>query len=178
MSRIGKIPVEIPSGVQINIDNNNVVVKGSKGELSHNLPDGIIAKVEENQILVNRKNDDYKALHGLNRTLINNMVIGVSEGYKKTLEIVGTGYRVQQKGQGLELMLGYSHPVNVDAVQGIKYIVQENNITVEGIDKQQVGEVAANIRKLKPPEPYKGKGIKYSDEQIIKKEGKTGAKAE
>jgi len=177
MSRVGKVPVDVPSGVEINIDGQLVLVKGAKGELSLALHEGISAKLQENQVLVERKSDDYKSFHGLSRSLVNNMVVGVSEGYKKTLEIVGTGYRVQQKGQGLELMLGFSHPVNVDAVEGIKYTVQENTIIVEGIDKQQVGEVAANIRKLKPPEPYKGKGIKYADEVIKKKEGKTGAKA-
>jgi large subunit ribosomal protein L6 len=176
MSRIGVVPIDIPNGVDVDIKNKLVTVKGPKGELKYTLNNGISAKVDSNKVVVSRDSDEYKKFHGLARSLINNMTIGVSEGYKKELEIVGTGFRVQPKGTGLELALGFSHMVNIEPPKGIKFTAKDLKITVEGIDKQQVGEAAANIRKVKPPEPYKGKGIRYVGEIIKKKEGKTGAK--
>lgn len=159
------------------ISGQNVAVKGPKGELSLVIASPIEAKVEENQVLVTRPDDERasRSLHGLTRTLIANNIIGVTEGYSKGLEIVGTGYRVAQKGNSLEFALGFSHPVTVDAPEGITFTVEGNTkLTVAGIDKQAVGEVAANIRKIKKPEPYKGKGIRYAGEVVRRKAGKAG----
>lgn len=177
MSRIGKLPITVPGGVDVKIDGQQVTVKGSKGELSLVVAEPIRVALEDGQVLVTRPDDEResRALHGLTRTLINNNIIGVTEGYSKGLEVVGTGYRVQQKGTGLELALGFSHPVNVEAPEGITLAVEgANKITVSGISKQAVGEAAANIRKLKKPEPYKGKGIRYAGENIRRKAGKAG----
>lgn len=177
MSRIGKLPITVPGGVDVKIDGQQVTVKGSKGELTLVVAEPIRVAVEDGQVLVTRPDDERnsRALHGLTRTLINNNIIGVTEGYSKQLEVVGTGYRVQQKGTGLELALGFSHPVNVDAPEGITLAVEGNTkITVSGISKQAVGEAAANIRKLKKPEPYKGKGIRYAGENVRRKAGKAG----
>ena len=177
MSRIGKLPITVPGGVDVTIDGQRVTVKGSKGELSLVVAEPIRVALEDGQVLVTRPDDerDSRALHGLTRTLINNNIIGVTEGYSKQLEVVGTGYRVQQKGAGLELALGFSHPVNVEAPEGITLSVEGNTkITVSGISKQAVGEAAANIRKLKKPEPYKGKGIRYAGEVVRRKAGKAG----
>ncbi|KUM30465.1 50S ribosomal protein L6 [Arthrobacter sp. EpRS66] len=177
MSRIGRLPITVPANVELNIDGQLVAVKGPKGELSITVSAPITVSKDENTLTVVRPNDSREArsLHGLTRTLINNMIIGVTEGYEKKLEIHGTGYRVQAKGADLELALGYSHPVKVAAVDGITYSVEGNNkITVAGIDKQHVGEVAANIRKLRKTEPYKGKGIRYAGEIIRRKVGKAG----
>ena len=177
MSRIGRLPIDIPSGVTITVEGNQVAVKGPKGELSLAVASPIEVKVEENQVLVSRPDDEResRALHGLTRTLINNDIIGVTQGYSKGLEVVGTGYRVQQKGQGLEFALGYSHPVSVEPPTGITFAVEGNTkLTVSGIDKQAVGECAANIRKLRLPEPYKGKGVRYAGEVIRRKAGKAG----
>ncbi|MGO3829727.1 MAG: 50S ribosomal protein L6, partial [Microbacterium gubbeenense] len=165
MSRIGKLPIDIPAGVTVSVSGRDVTVKGAKGELKLAVAAPIEVKVEENQVLVTRPNEEResRALHGLTRTLINNDIIGVSQGYSKGLEIVGTGYRVQKKGQSLELALGFSHPVVVDPPEGIELAVEGNNkITVTGISKQAVGECAANIRKIRKPEPYKGKGVRYA----------------
>ncbi|WP_053382364.1 50S ribosomal protein L6 [Leucobacter celer] len=177
MSRIGKLPITVPGGVDVKIEGQKVTVKGSKGELSLVVAEPIRVALEDGQVLVTRPDDERnsRALHGLTRTLINNNIIGVTEGYVKQLEVVGTGYRVQQKGAGLELALGFSHPVNVDAPEGITLAVEGNTkITVSGISKQAVGEAAANIRKLKKPEPYKGKGIRYAGENVRRKAGKAG----
>ncbi|RGE24243.1 50S ribosomal protein L6 [Leucobacter sp. wl10] len=177
MSRIGKLPITVPGGVDVKIEGQKVTIKGSKGELSLVVAEPIRVALEDGQVLVTRPDDerDSRALHGLTRTLINNDIIGVTEGYSKQLEVVGTGYRVQQKGAGLELALGFSHPVNVNAPEGITLSVEGNTkITVSGISKQAVGEAAANIRKLKKPEPYKGKGIRYAGENVRRKAGKAG----
>ena len=176
MSRIGNAPIEIPSGVEVSVAGQDVTVKGSKGELSMTLPGDITAELDDNKLQVNRPGDDgdHKAMHGLARSLVQNMVIGVSEGFSKKLEIVGVGYRAQAKGSNaLELQLGFSHPVNIQAPEGIEFEVpQQTEIIVKGIDKQLVGQVAADIRALKKPEPYKGKGIRYAGEHIIRKAGK------
>lgn len=176
MSRIGKIPVEIPAGVEVNIKGQEINVKGPKGTLTRTIASPISAKVEDGSVVVSRADEEResRSLHGLTRTLVANMVEGVTKGYSKVLEIQGTGYRVTQKGTGLELALGFSHPVNFDAPEGITLKVEGNRITVEGISKQQVGEVAANIRKLRPPEPYKGKGVRYLGENVRRKVGKAG----
>ncbi|WP_416443063.1 50S ribosomal protein L6 [Leucobacter sp. HNU] len=177
MSRIGKLPIAVPGSVNVSIDGQTVTVKGPKGELTLVVAEPIRVALEDGQVLVTRPDDerDSRALHGLTRTLINNDIIGVTEGYSKQLEVVGTGYRVQQKGAGLELALGFSHPVNVEAPEGITLSVEGNTkITVSGISKQAVGEAAANIRKLKKPEPYKGKGIRYAGENVRRKAGKAG----
>jgi large subunit ribosomal protein L6 len=177
MSRIGRLPIPIPSGVDVRLDGRTVVVKGPKGELSHTVAEPIEVKVEDGTVTVARPNDEntVRALHGLTRSLINNMVVGVTAGYRKTLEIVGVGYRVQAKGKNLEFSLGFSHPVTVEAPEGIDFKVERPTIfSVEGIDKQKVGEVAANIRKLRKPDPYKGKGVRYQGEQIRRKVGKAG----
>jgi large subunit ribosomal protein L6 len=180
MSRIGRKPITVPTGVDVNIDGRTVRVKGPKGELSHTLADPITAeRAEDGTLAVVRPNDERKAkeLHGLSRTLVANMIVGVTEGYKKTLEIAGTGYRVTAKGNDLEFALGFSHPVVVTPPAGIKFSVERPTVfSVEGIDKQQVGEVAANIRKIRPPEPYKGKGVRYQGEVIRRKAGKAGKK--
>ncbi|MGF9662643.1 50S ribosomal protein L6 [Arthrobacter crystallopoietes] len=177
MSRIGRLPITVPSGVEVKVDGNVVSVKGSKGELTHTVASPIQVSLEESTLTVSRPNDEResRSLHGLTRTLINNMIVGVTEGYKKSLEIVGTGYRVQAKGSDLEFALGYSHPVPVKAPEGITFAVEgPTKLSVSGINKQQVGEVAANIRKLRKPDPYKGKGIRYAGEQIRRKVGKAG----
>lgn len=177
MSRIGRLPIEIPSGVEVKVDGQNVTVKGPKGELALTVAQPIEVKVEEGQVLVTRPDDEResRSLHGLTRTLINNNVLGVTQGYVKGLEVVGTGYRVSQKGAGVEFTLGFSHPVQVDPPSGVSFAVEgTNKITVSGIDKQQVGEVAASIRKIKKPEPYKGKGIRYAGEVVRRKAGKAG----
>jgi large subunit ribosomal protein L6 len=177
MSRIGRMPIDIPAGVTVTVDGQDVTVKGPKGELSLTVASPIEAKVEENQVLVTRPDDERasRSLHGLTRTLINNNIIGVTQGYEKKLEVVGTGYRVTSKGQGVEFALGYSHPITVDPPQGITFTVEGNDkLTVSGIDKQAVGEVAANIRKLRKPEPYKGKGVRYEGERVRRKAGKAG----
>jgi len=177
MSRIGKLPIPVPTGVDVSIDGSVVTVKGPKGSLSHNVVDPITVSRDDTVIDVVRPNDERtsKALHGLTRTLIANMVQGVTEGYEKKLEIVGVGYRVQARGTDLEFALGFSHPVSVKAPAGISFRVESpTRFAVAGIDKQQVGEVSANIRKLRKPEPYKGKGIRYAGEQVRRKVGKAG----
>jgi len=179
MSRIGKLPVPIPSGVDVNIDGQLVTVKGPKGTLSHTVAQPITVTREAGEIAVVRPDDEResKSLHGLSRTLIANMVTGVTDGYSKTLEIVGTGYRVTAKGSDLEFALGFSHPVPVSAPEGITFRVEApTRFVVEGIDKQKVGEVAAKIRKLRKPDPYKGKGVRYQGEAIRRKAGKAGKK--
>ena len=177
MSRIGRLPIDIPTGVDVKVDGPAVTVKGPKGELSLTVASPIEVKLEENQVLVTRPDDERtsRSLHGLTRTLIANQIIGVTEGYSKGLEIVGTGYRVAQRGSSVEFALGFSHPVVVEPPVGITLTVEGNNkITVAGIDKQAVGETAANIRKIKKPEPYKGKGIRYAGEVVRRKAGKSG----
>ena len=178
MSRIGKLPVPVPAGVDVQIDGATVTVKGPKGTLSHNVAAPIVVEKGEGVIDVKRPDDERnsKALHGLTRTLVNNMVVGVTEGYEKKLEIVGVGYRVLSKGPTqLEFQLGYSHPIVFDAPEGITFTVEgPTKFGVSGIDKQQVGEVAANIRKLRKPEPYKGKGVRYAGENVRRKVGKAG----
>lgn len=177
MSRIGKLPVSVPAGVEVSINGNEVTVKGPKGELTRSFYSALtIEQAEDNSIVVTRPDDEResRAQHGLTRTLINNMVIGVSEGYSKTLELVGVGYRAAVKGDKLEMNLGYSHPVIMDKPEGITFECPDQaKIVVSGIDKQQVGQVAADIRKWRKPEPYKGKGIRYQGEHIRRKEGKT-----
>jgi large subunit ribosomal protein L6 len=180
MSRIGKLPVPVPSGVDVAISGQQVTVKGPKGTLSHTVAAPItVTKADDGSISVNRPDDERlsKSLHGLSRTLIANMVTGVTAGYSKTLEIVGTGYRVTAKGSDLEFALGFSHPVVVTPPEGITFRVEvPTRFVVEGIDKQKVGEVAANIRKLRKPDPYKGKGVRYQGEVIRRKAGKAGKK--
>ena len=176
MSRIGKLPITVPSGVEVAIDGSAVSVKGPKGELGMTIRGPIEAKMEENVITVTRPDDkrDSRSLHGLTRTLIDNMIVGVTEGYSKKLELHGTGYRVLAKGNDLELQLGFSHSIDVAAPEGINFAIEGNTITVSGIDKQLVGETAANIRKLRVTEPYKAKGIRYEGEKIRRKAGKAG----
>ncbi len=177
MSRIGKIAVPVPSGVDVTIDGADVIVKGPKGTLTHVVPSPITVEKGDEGLEVKRPNDERvaKSLHGLTRTLIANMVTGVTSGYEKKLEIVGTGYRVALKGQDLEFALGFSHPVVVNPPEGITFAVESpTKFSVAGISKQQVGEVAANIRKIRKPEPYKGKGVRYAGEQVRRKAGKTG----
>ena len=180
MSRIGRLPVEIPAGVEVTVAENNVVtVKGPKGTLTESLPVEMDIKVENNQVVVTRPNDlkKMKSLHGLTRTLINNMVIGVTEGYQKVLEVNGVGYRAAKSGNKLTLNLGYSHPVEMTDPEGVETVVEgQNKIIVKGISKEKVGQYAAEIRDKRRPEPYKGKGIKYADEVIRRKVGKTGKK--
>lgn len=179
MSRVGKNPVVVPEGVEVNIDNNNhLTVKGPKGELQRDLPIEMEITVNTNEIIVQRPNDlkKMKSLHGLTRSLINNMVIGVSNGYEKKLEVNGVGYRAQKQGKKLVLNLGYSHPVEMEDPEGLESTVDGQIITVSGIDKEKVGQYAAEIREKRRPEPYKGKGIKYVEEHIRRKVGKTGAK--
>ncbi|MBQ3114628.1 MAG: 50S ribosomal protein L6 [Clostridia bacterium] len=179
MSRIGKMPITIPAGVDFKLEGSTVTVKGPNGTLTRELHEDMIIKNENGVVTVERptENKEHRALHGLTRTLIANMVIGVTEGYTKTLEINGVGYRAAMKGKTLDLTLGYSHPVEMEPVDGITIEVpQPNTIIVKGADKQLVGHIASLIREKRPPEPYKGKGIKYSDEVIRRKEGKTGAK--
>jgi len=179
MSRIGRKPIAVPTGVEVTITGRTVKVKGPKGELEHTLAEPITAERVDGEIHVVRPNDERRAreLHGLSRTLVNNMVVGVTEGYRKSLEIAGTGYRVQARGSDLEFALGFSHPVVVPAPTGITFAVERPTLFhVSGIDKQLVGEVAANIRKIRPPEPYKGKGVRYQGEAIRRKAGKAGKK--
>lgn len=178
MSKIGKKNISIPEQVIVTVANDHVLVKGPKGELKTSLVDGIKVKVENQEVIVERKNNlkQSRANHGLIRSLIANNIVGVTEGFKKTLKLVGTGYRVSTAGVGLSMTLGFSHPVTVDAVLGITFKLEGNDtIHVEGIDKQLVGQVSANIRSLRPPEPYLGKGIRYSDEIVRTKPGKTVA---
>ncbi|GAA1356740.1 50S ribosomal protein L6 [Arthrobacter rhombi] len=177
MSRIGRLPITIPAGVDLKVDGSDVTVKGAKGELSLTVASPITVALEENTLTVSRPNDEResRSLHGLTRTLISNLITGVTDGYSKKLEIHGTGYRVLAKGANLEFALGYSHPVVVEAPEGITLAAEGNNkVVVSGINKQQVGEVAANIRKLRRPDPYKGKGIRYEGEVIRRKVGKAG----
>ena len=178
MSRIGRMPVPIPSGVDVAIDGQAVTVKGPKGTLSHTVVDPItVDRDEDGALVVRRPNDERasRALHGLSRTLVANMVVGVTEGYTKSLEIVGTGYRVQARGSDLEFSLGFSHPVLVSAPEGVTFDVETpTRFSVSGIDKQLVGEVAANIRRLRRPDPYKGKGVRYQGEVVRRKAGKAG----
>ena len=179
MSRIGRHPVAVPAGVEVKIAENNVVtVKGPKGTLEKALPTEMSIKLEDGQVVVTRPNDfkKMKSLHGLTRTLIQNMVIGVSQGYEKALEVNGVGYRAQKQGKKLVLSLGYSHPVEMEDPEGLESTVDGNKIVVKGIDKEKVGQYAAEIRDKRRPEPYKGKGIKYADEVIRRKVGKTGKK--
>ena len=180
MSRIGRMPITVPAGVEVKIGEGNVVTaKGPKGELTRAMHQDMIIEQENNEILVKRPDDEaeHRALHGLTRTLIFNMVVGVEKGFSKTLEVNGVGYRVEKKGSDLVMNLGFSHPVIVSEVPGITIDVPNaNQIVISGPDKQQVGQFAAEIREKRPPEPYKGKGIKYSDEVIRRKVGKTGAK--
>ena len=177
MSRIGKVPVPVPAGVDVAFEGGVITVKGPKGTLTHNVPAPIAVAVEDGNLVVTRPNDerDARSLHGLTRTLLSNMVVGVTAGYEKKLEIVGTGYRVTAKGTDLEFALGFSHPVVVTAPEGITFAVETpTRFSVAGIDKQQVGEVAANIRKIRKPEPYKGKGVRYAGEVVKRKAGKAG----
>jgi large subunit ribosomal protein L6 len=175
MSRIGRLPIEIPSGVDVQVDNGLVRVKGPKGELSQVVSRDLSFERDDARLLVKRPTDrgEHKALHGLTRSLVFNMVQGVTEGFEKRLEIQGVGYRAQLRGNSLELALGYSHPVRVEAPEGIDFEVPvPTQIVVRGIDKQAVGEIAAQIRKLRPPEPYKGKGVRYAGEYVARKVGK------
>lgn len=178
MSRIGKAPITVPSGVDITIDGSQVTVKGSKGTLTHVLPEEITIVQEGNELLVTRATDErrHRALHGLSRSLVNNMVEGVSNGFKRELDIVGVGYRAAAQGPSkLELQLGFSHPVFFEAPDGVTFEVPTpTKIIVSGFDKQLVGQTAANIRKIRKPEPYKGKGVRYSDERVLRKAGKSG----
>lgn len=177
MSRIGKMPIDVPSGVDVKFDGSRVVVKGSKGELVREFTDRVEFGVEDGVITLTRDSDSpqSRALHGLSRALLANMVEGVSNGFSKELEIQGVGYRASLKGKDIELLVGFSHPVNVEAPDGITFDVPEpTKIIVTGIDKEMVGQVAANIRKVRPPEPYKGKGIRYSGEHVRRKAGKAG----
>lgn len=177
MSRIGRLPISVPAGVEVKVDDNLVSVKGPKGTLGLTVASPITVALEENTITVTRPNDERnsRSLHGLTRTLIDNLIIGVTAGYEKKLEIVGTGYRVVAKGKDLEFALGFSHPVAIQAPEGITLTVESpTKLSVSGIDKQQVGEVAANIRKLRKPDPYKGKGVRYAGEIIRRKVGKAG----
>lgn len=176
MSRIGKLPLEIPSGVTITVDSDVITVKGAKGDLTVPHLSDVTVALEDNQLIVTRNNEGRiaRAQHGLQRALLNNAVTGITRGFEKKLEVNGVGFRVSGGGQNLELSLGFSHPVKFQAPAGVALTVNKMEITVAGIDKQQVGQVAADIRALKKPEPYKGKGIKYADEVLLRKAGKTG----
>ncbi|MPZ15094.1 MAG: 50S ribosomal protein L6 [Chloroflexi bacterium] len=178
MSRIGRAPIPLPSAVNVDVGEHLVTVSGPRGTLSHRIPGGISVRHEGDQVLVGRDSDGrtHRALHGLTRTLINNMVIGVNQGFEKRLEIVGTGYRAQARGAGLSIAVGYSHPVVVDPPEGMSLGVDGPRVIVGGIDKQRVGEIAAQIRRIRPPEPYKGKGIRYLGEHVRRKAGKAGGK--
>ncbi|HZJ58431.1 MAG TPA: 50S ribosomal protein L6 [Clostridia bacterium] len=179
MSRIGNLPIDIPQGVTVTVDGNNLVtVKGAKGELSQPINREIAVTVEDNVVILKRSSDAkfQRSIHGLSRSLVANMVEGVSKGFQKNLEINGVGYRAQKQGKKLILAVGYSHPVEIEEADGVEFEVPAaNRIIVRGIDKQKVGAMAAKVRDTRPPEPYKGKGIKYENERIIRKEGKTGA---
>ena len=178
MSRIGKKTIEIPQGVEVSLQNDLLTVKGKLGALNYAIPAGISVEQKDSQLVVTRATDQkrHRALHGLVRSLVNNMVVGVSSGFMKSLEIVGIGYRAKKEGRGITVSVGYSHPVEFPAPDGISLDLEgTTKIIVKGIDKQKVGQVAANIRKIRTPEPYKGKGIRYTDETIRKKEGKTAA---
>jgi large subunit ribosomal protein L6 len=178
MSRIGKLPITVPSGVDVNIDGRTVTVKGPKGSLSHTVIEPITIERDDAGAVVLKRPDDErrsKAMHGLSRTLVNNLVVGVTAGYEKKLEIVGVGYRVAKQGENLQFALGFSHPVVVEPPAGITFAVESpTKFSVSGIDKQLVGETAANIRKIRKPEPYKGKGVRYAGENVRRKVGKTG----
>ncbi|EME60510.1 50S ribosomal protein L6 [Amycolatopsis decaplanina] len=178
MSRIGKLPVAVPSGVEVTIEGQQIKVKGPKGTLEHTIAEPItVERAEDGTLQVKRPDEERtsRALHGLTRTLVNNLVVGVTEGYEKKLEIHGVGYRVQAKGSDLEFALGYSHPVKIEAPEGITFKVETpTRFSVSGIDKQKVGQIAAVIRKLRRPDPYKGKGLRYEGEKIRRKVGKTG----
>jgi large subunit ribosomal protein L6 len=177
MSRIGKLPIPVPASVDVTIDGQRISVKGPKGTLAHTVAEPITVEREDGVLAVKRPDDERRnrALHGLTRSLVNNLVVGVTDGYEKKLEIHGVGYRVQLKGSDLEFSLGFSHPVKVSPPEGITFTVEApTRFSVSGIDKQRVGEVAANIRKLRKPDPYKGKGVRYAGEVIRRKVGKTG----
>lgn len=177
MSRIGKKPIEIPSGVTVTVNNNTVTVKGPKGELTRSFNPDMEIKVEDNVVTVSRPTDEkeHRALHGTTRAIIANMIEGVSKGFERSLELIGVGYRAQKQGKKLVLNVGYSHPVEIEPEQGLEIEVPANTkIVVKGIDKERVGALAANIRQVRPPEPYKGKGIRYEGEYVRRKEGKTG----
>jgi large subunit ribosomal protein L6 len=179
MSRIGRAPIAIPSGVEVTIAGRTVTVKGPKGTLSREVPGEISVRKEESTLLVERPNDERqnRAMHGLSRTLVSNMVVGVTEGFAKELDIVGVGYRAEAQGQNLRLALGFSHPVIVPAPDGITFEVPaQTKIIVKGIDKELVGQVAADIRSIRKPEPYKGKGVRYANERVLRKAGKAGKK--
>jgi large subunit ribosomal protein L6 len=180
MSRIGKAPIAVPSGVEVKVAGNSITVKGPKGSLTRDLVGGISVRQEENQLLVERPNDERqsRSLHGLSRALVSNMVVGVTQGFAKELEIVGVGYRAELKGpSALRLNLGFSHPVDVAAPEGVTFEVPvQTRVIIKGIDKELVGQVAANIRSIRKPEPYKGKGVRYLDERILRKAGKAGKK--
>lgn len=180
MSKIGKLPITIPDSVTVNLENNVIEIQGKLGKLSQTILNGIKVSHQDNELIVTRKNDkpQSKANHGLMRSLIQNMVIGVSEGWKKNLELIGTGYRAQLQGNNISLAIGYSHPVVINAPEQIKFTLDgQTKITVEGIDKQLVGQIAAKIRTVRPPEPYKGKGIRYQGEKIRRKAGKAASGA-
>lgn len=178
MSRIGQLPVVVPDGVDVKIKGSHVKVKGPKGELQHTFPPDMAISLDKGEVTVKRPTDEqtHRALHGMTRALINNMVVGVSSGFSKTLEINGVGYRAELEGRNLVLNVGFSHPVNIEPPEGIEFEVDDRTrqIVVKGYDKQMVGQIAAEIRKVRPPEPYKGKGIKYLDERIRRKAGKAG----
>lgn len=176
MSRIGKQPIAIPAGVTITVDENAIVVKGPKGELSQPTLPGVKVSIEDSTVKVTRESEEreHRSKHGLLRTLINNMVVGVTEGFEKKLEVTGVGFRVNLSGNALKLSLGFSHEINYTLPEGIQAKVEQNTITISGINKQQVGQVAAEIRSYKKPEPYKGKGISYAGERILRKSGKSG----
>ncbi len=177
MSRVGNRKIEVPTGVTVTVDGNKVTVKGPKGELSTVINENIAVNINENEVTLTRSSDEYKNFHGTANANINNMIIGVTKGFEKKLESVGVGYRFQLKGTQLVVTAGYSHPVNVDIPDGIKLEVPSNTeLFIRGIDKQLVGEFAANVRKIRKPEPYKGKGIRYADEHIRRKEGKKASK--
>ncbi|MBK5188888.1 MAG: 50S ribosomal protein L6 [Gemmatimonadaceae bacterium] len=179
MSRIGKKPVTIPKGVTVTLDGSKITVKGPKGELSRSLPGAMLVSMKDNEVIVERPSEEneHKALHGLTRTLVANMVEGVTTGFSKQLEIIGVGYKAEQRPYGLQLALGFSHPIEYRAPAGIKLTApQPTQVTIEGANKEMVGQVAAEIRSFRPPEPYKGKGIKYAGEQVRRKAGKAGGK--
>ncbi len=179
MSRIGRKPITVPSGVNVDLKDNVATVKGPKGQLQRRLPPEMTVSIDDGTITVTRPSDagKHRALHGLTRTLINNMVEGVTNGFSKSLEIRGVGYKAEPTAKGARLVVGYSHPVDYEAPDGVKISVEGPIVKIEGIDKEKVGQVAAEIRKVRPPEPYKGKGIRYVGEQVRTKAGKTGAKA-